>query len=112
MKQHRYLISTKPRIVRCKLCHCVIWFCYSQGEPTYCDTEDLDLREEIAVRVAGRRTYNYRPGHSIYERDEYTINHKCAVFVAHIHRNGFYDLERTCRTETKKKGIDLSTPPF
>ena len=90
----------------------VIWFCYDGGLPTYCDTEPLDMWQELGIRLRGGMTYNASRYRIVY-RDVFSIQREGTVLGEHEHRTGFYELEpRPCPTVTSKKGTDLSLPPF
>lgn len=111
----RHLISTKPLLCRCKVCHSVIWYALDEGMPVYCDVDDLDLLEELHARLSGRMTFNLIPRTGLWARDEYGIKRVGTVLAEHAHRSGFYEIEWRkikCQTETRKRETDSSLPPY
>jgi hypothetical protein len=78
----------------------------------YCDTDELTLYSELAIRIKGRRTFNYRPAIGLWYRSEWAIDHTGAVFGEHEHSSGYVELEPRCQTQIKPKATDSSAPPF
>jgi hypothetical protein len=103
----RHLISTRRRLVVCKVCREKIFFGYDGGMPVYVNTEPVTALEEIACRLQGHMTFVLQGGY-LTARNTFNIHVNAPVFVPHEHRNGFDE----CPTPISKRETGSNVPPF